>query len=435
MKRALLALVLAAAPALGAAKSKVLIDAPKPVAAEVTKALKAKHNTQNVTLSDEPTAGDVKNACLEHGAIAIVTARQAGSLMNFMVLNCADGGPLTTFKLTWGKKPPKAFPKPDIAVLNQAIAEAKPAKKEAAKPPPPEEKPAETSKPAEEKPAETAKPPPEEKKKRAEPSAPPPPPQQAQSSSSSAEVQQEVVREEPAGSRPQALRLGVGFKAFSRLFGYTDDLFNRLSTYKLPLGPALVIDADLYPLAFLTRGILSGVGILAYFDYAVGIASRAADGTKYGTSAMDLRISATFRLTLGPLTINPFLGYGMQTYAISASTGGTKPNIPNVSYGAFRGGGMLTFKVFGPISVQASLAGQLILGTGEIQTYFPHLHAGGMDVQFAIPVQITDRIQVKAQGEYQRFWYSMNPMVGDANVAGGALDVYASGTIVAAFTL
>jgi len=52
MIRALLALLLVASPALGAAKTKVLLDGPKPVLAELTKALKAKHATQNVNIPD-----------------------------------------------------------------------------------------------------------------------------------------------------------------------------------------------------------------------------------------------------------------------------------------------------------------------------------------------------------------------------------------------
>ena len=72
MNRALLLAVLAATPAFAAAaKSKVLLDGPKPVVTELTKALKAKHNTHPVQLSDEPTAGDVKNACLEQQAVAL----------------------------------------------------------------------------------------------------------------------------------------------------------------------------------------------------------------------------------------------------------------------------------------------------------------------------------------------------------------------------
>src|SRR5581483_7756758 len=120
------------------------------------------------------------------------------------------------------------------------------------------------------------------RKERPAPSEPPPPPAQQ-------EPQPEAKREEPeeTSERPMGLRVGAGFKVFSRQFGYTDDLFNRLSTYKLPYGPAILLDAEAYPAAFFMRGPLANIGLLAYFDYAVGISSKAADGTKYGTQALN----------------------------------------------------------------------------------------------------------------------------------------------------
>jgi hypothetical protein len=428
MNRALLCSLLLSAPAFAAAKTKVLIDGPKAVAAEVTKAVKAKHGTGTVSLPDEPTAGDVKNACLEHGAVAIITARQAGSVMNFMVLNCYDGGPITTFKMPWGKKPPKALPKGDVTAMMKAITEGKPAKKEKAAPPPPaEEKPNQTEqKPAEEVPAQA--PAEGRRKERPAPSEPPPPPAQ--------QPEAETKREEPeeTSERPMGLRVGVGFKEFARQFGYTDDIFNRLSTYKLPLGPALALDAEAYPAAFFARGPLANIGLMAYFDYAVGISSKAADGTKYGTQALNLKFSLTYRLPIGPLQINPFVGYTDQTYGITSNTG-VKPNIPSVAYGGLRGGLQIRAIIFGPVFAQIAFAGQYVLSSGEISTYFPHLKVGGLDSQFAVGVSLFKRLEVKLQGDYTRFWYSMNPVPGDANVAGGALDIYGSGMAVASFTL
>jgi hypothetical protein len=425
MRAFVLALSLLAVPALAAGKTKVLIDAPKPVAALLAKTVKAKHTIGSASLSEEPTSGDVSKVCLAQGAVAIITARATGDLYNFMVLNCADGSPLSTFRIKWGKKPPKALAKGDVTVLLQAINEGKPAKPGAKAPPPVEEKPP----PAEEKPPPVAETP-----KRVEPTQPPPPPQ-----APAEEVVREQPREEPTGARPQALRLGVGVKAFTRIFGYTDDIFNKLSTYKLPLGPALALDADVYPVAFLMRGAAANVGALVYFDYAVGIQSKAADGTRFGTSAMTLKIAATYRLALGAVQVNPFIGYSLETYGISATAGGTtpKPNIPNVGYSGLRGGLQARVHLIGPVSVQLSFAGQYLMSEGEIGSaaFFPHAKAGGLDAQLAVPIAIIDRVEVKVQGDYTRFWYSMNPVPGDMYIAGGALDVYASGSVIVAFTL
>jgi hypothetical protein len=232
------------------------------------------------------------------------------------------------------------------------------------------------------------------------------------------------------------VRFGVGVKMFTRLFGYTDDIFQALSTYKLPLGPAIAFDADLYPAAFVTRGFASNIGLMGYFDFAVGISSKGSDGTKYGTSALDLKVALTVRIPVANvITINPFFGFARQTFGITSSTG-VKPNIPTVGYSGLRAGLQVRFKIIGPVSVQVSFAGDFLTTTGQIGStdYFPHSKTTGLDGQFAIPIAIGNHLEVKLQADYTRYWFTMNPNVGDPWIAGGALDIYASGSLIVAVT-
>ena len=106
-----------------------------------------------------------------------------------------------------------------------------------------------------------------------------------------------------------------------------------------------------------------------------------------------------------------------------------------MNYGALRGGLLLKLALFGPVGFQAYIAGDYLLSKGEIATYFPHLSANGLDTGGAFTVTLLDRIELKLGGEYQRYWYKMNPAVGDTNVAGGALDVYVSGNFTISFLL
>ena len=92
----------------------------------------------------------------------------------------------------------------------------------------------------------------------------------------------------------------------------------------------------------------------------------------------------------------------MQTYAISASMGGTKPNIPNVSYGGLRGGLALKLKIFGPVAFHAQVAATYLLSKGEIATYFPNLSAGSLDAGGGLSATLFDRIEIRLAGEYQR---------------------------------
>ena len=79
---------------------------------------------------------------------------------------------------------------------------------------------------------------------------------------------------------------------------------------------------------------------------------------------------------------------------------------------------------------------QWLLSTGEIgsDAYFHRAKAGAFDAQVALPIAISDRIELRIAGGYDRYWYAMYPEIGDKWVAGGALDEYLSGTITAAIT-
>ncbi|MBL8955332.1 MAG: hypothetical protein JNK82_31450 [Myxococcaceae bacterium] len=427
-----LLLVVLLAPALGlAAKPKVVLDAPKQIGPAIEKALKAKYAISKASLSSEPTGGDVKAACrAAGGAIAVVTARQGGGdLFTVMVLNGADGAPLATFRVKGGKKPVKALPKPNVKALMEGLGDAKAPgkekKEEDPKPPPEEAKPPPEEKkdpPPEEKPAVA-----EKKTERAKPTEPPPPPKE------------EVRRDEderPAAKqdKPMALRLGVGLRLFNRRFGYRDDLFDALSTYYLPLGPAIGADLELYPAAFLTSGFAANFGLYGAFDYAVGIASRAEDGTRYGTTAINLKTGLIIRIPISILTIQPSFGFSRQVYSISSSTG-VKPNIPSVGYNALRPALDLRVKIIGPVSFTIGAAYLAVLQTGEIGAFFPQSKAAGLDANAGFAVGLFDRLELRARFEYLRYWFTLNPEPGDMNVAGGALDHFVGGSVNIAFTL
>ena len=399
--RALALVLLLSVPAL-AAKQKVLVDAPKPVKALLEKQLKKTYTTAPVTLESEPSGGDVKQACLNAGgAIAVVTARLAGGQYTVMVLNGANGDPLSSFrfKAPLGKRPLKALPKDAAPSLKAGLADARAPKKEVAPPPEPVEPkvtPKETPRPVEVTPRPTNPPPPAEVR---EP------------------VDEVVTRVEPVKKdKPQALRISLGGGIFSRRFFYSDDLFGVLSRYRLGIGAAPHVEAEVYPAAFVTNGFAANIGLVAGADFAVGLSSsrydEATDTTfKYSTSALKLRVALTVKIPVGPLTIAPFVGYSLQTFYIGADQSGDRPNIPGVAYSGLRFGGTIRVQPVKQFGVQLTAAGQFLFNTGEIRTaaYFPRSKASAFDVQLAIPIAITKNFEIRAYGGYDRYWYSMNP--------------------------
>ena len=436
-----LLLVLLATSAL-AAKPKVIIDAPGPMKALLTKVLKKKFTPvpPKNDIPDDPGANAVKQAVREAGAVAVVTARLEGGVWSVMALNGADGSPLEQFKFKApaGKKPLKALPKGTDKRLESALATAKAPGKEVVKKDEPKEDPKKEEPTAKEEPAAEA---------------PPPKKGDVKSKTTKAVVKEEPKEEEPVktvekteepsspntAERPVALNLGVGAKLFGRRFFYKDDIFKALSKYTLPVGPALQLEADWYPGAHFTTGVAANIGLSVGFNYALGISSVANDGTRYGTSALRLRAGLIGRLTFGRIQLLPQVGYVMQTYSIaSGANGAAKPNIPDVSYSILRAGLGTRISLIGPLGVTAGFNYQAPLSTGEISStaYFPRLKAGGLDGNFGVAIgPLFNRVEVRLGVEYIRYWYSMNPEPGDASVAGGALDDSFGGSLMVAFTL
>jgi hypothetical protein len=432
-----LALVLATT-AFAAPKPKVIVDASGPMKALLTKALKKKFTPvpPKSDIPDEPGAGAVKQAVREAGAVAIVTARLGGGVWSVMALNGADGAPLEQFKFKAppGKKPLKALPKGTDKRLESALSKARaPARDDGKKDEPKEDPKREKDEPvAEVTPKKTGKAVKEDPKED---------PKEEDAPVKEVEKEEEPARasSSDAADKPVALNIGAGVKLFGRRFFYRDDIFESLSKYTLPVGPALQLEADWYPGAHFTDGPGAHVGISVGFNYALGISSVANDGTRYGTSAVRLRLGLIGRLTFGRIQLLPQFGYVLQNYNIAnGANGDAKPNIPDVRYSILRAGLGTRINLFGPLSLTAGAAYEAPLSTGEISSasYFPRLKAGGLDANFGFAVgPIFDRIELRLGVEYIRFWYTLNPEPGDTSVAGGALDDSFGGSLMLAFTL
>lgn len=436
MKASVLAVVLLATTAIAAAKPKVIVDAPGPMKAVLTKVLKKKFTPvpPRGKIPDDPGANAVRDAARAAGAVAIVTARLEGGVWSVMALNGADGTPLEQFKFKAppGKKPLKALPKGTDKRLETALRDAKaPGKEEVKADPavtkedPKKEDP--VAEPPLTKKGKTTPPPKEEPPPPVKEEEPPPP----------------VKRDPPPAvddnsESPQALNLGVGMKWASRRLFYTDDIFKALSKYSLPVGPSLQAEMDVFPAAFFTKGIPAHIGVSLGFSYMLGVSSVASDGTRYSTSAVRFRAALMGRIPIGPLELRPHFGYALQNFSISnGAAGASKPNIPDVAYSNLRAGLGLKLNIVGPLALNLGFAYQAPLSVGEISStrYFPRLKAGGLDANGGISLSFFKRVELRLGVEYIRYWYSMNPEPGDQSVAGGALDDSFGGGFIIAFTL
>jgi hypothetical protein len=436
-RQSLLLMLLLAGTAFAAAKPKVVVDAPAPVKALLTAALKKKFTPvpSKKPMSEDPGAGEVKQTVRDAGGIAVVTARVNNGVWTVMVLNGADGSPLEQFRFNAPakKKPLKALPKGTDARLAKALADARAPGKESKKPEPePEPEKAPEPEPVAE-PVKRAEPVREVREVRDEPRR-----SRREEPVEVVKSDDEAVPEPTPREKPPALRAGVGGRAFTRRFFYKADIRNALSKYSLPIGPAALIEADWFPAAHFMKGPATSIGLSFGLSYAFGINSVASDKTSYGTSANRVRIGLIGRFEFGRIELQPQLGWALQTYSIAVGAmGASKPNIPDVAYSAIRFGLGTRIKVAGPLSISAGFAYDLPLSTGEIgsKAYFPRASVGGLDTNLGLVVGVTPSIELRVGIDYIRYWYSMNPEIGDPYIAGGALDDYRGANAMVAFTL
>lgn len=424
------AVLLLAVPVL-AAKPKVLIDAPAPMAKLLSKTLAKKYTgvVAKRPLSDLPTTREVNEATRAIGAIAVLQARLDGGIWKIQVLNGADGTPLDSVRFKAPKK--LALAKGAGAKLEAALKDARAPGAAPSEPPPDRVEPV--------KPDPGTKPEPvkPEPTRRVDPTPPPAPVEP--------EPTPEPTPEPSSAERPMALRIGLGFTGLNRTYGYKDDLFGALSQYRLPFGPQIAAELEAFPGAFFTRGVGAHIGIAAAFNLLVGVSStlaptagQPADATRFPTSSMRLRVGLVGRIPIGLLELHLGLGYAMQTYSVAPAVAGVnRPNIPNVNFGAVRPSLAAKFNLTPAFNLTVGAGYHVLISKGEFGSagFFPRSGGGGIDFTLGIGVRVVKNFELRLQGDYARYFFSLQPQPGDVYIAGGALDGYFSGTLTANFVL
>jgi hypothetical protein len=408
--------------ALGATPKHVLVAGP----AAAVKVVETSLGKTVVVTRQAPLPPDVATKTLVElgrsvSAVAVLQVTEATGQVTIDVFNAADGAPLGHVEVRTSKKAPfKAVPKAPLAQLQKAIALGRVA------PPPKVERPVEVVK------------------------TPPPPDTKTGSSTKdpgttggTTTVVSDGATPAPATEREAELvKVSAGVRAFNRSLTWKDDIFTRMPKYVLPMGPAIAVEAEFFPLALVTKGALAGLGIEGAFENAVGISSTdKTTGDIYTTSAMRFRAGAVFAAPIDRFTLSGHAGWSMQSYGFSATSTGATPvarvNIPNVRYGTVRAGVGAGVSIIKPLSVELGAAYQIVLSSGEIgsASYFKNAQVGGADFTVSVAYRIIPNLEARLTGEYQRYWYALKPSPGDPWIVGGALDEYTSVRVTLAWVL
>ena len=301
----------------------------------------------------------------------------------------------------------------------------------AAKPPPEETKPPpeETKPPPEEKkpPPEEKKPPPEEKK---------PPPRE----------------EEPPDEAPKATgkikpAIFVGqltLDILSRSFSYSNVKTANLRSYSAGFILAPDPHIELYPIAFVSDGIASGLGIEAGYQTAVGLKSkRTGNDVTYPTSMNRLDVGLRFRfrpLADADAGVTALVGYRSQSFSVgTGSDGSSLDGLPPIGYSAMRLGlaGDLPFGTTGLLAF-ADFTVLPVLSSGAIisSAYFTKGSALGIDAQIGVGFKLPPlpALQIRAAFDFARYGLSFKSAATDTYQADGAADLYIGGEIGLRYT-
>jgi hypothetical protein len=226
----------------------------------------------------------------------------------------------------------------------------------------------------------------------------------------------------------------AGVDAGSRHYSYVDRLTPQLRPYDLFAAPLASITAQVYPFARTSLAVLNGLGVTGDYARAFGLASADAGGTRVGTTWQDFDVGLRERIRMGhSLLMGINLGYGAVDFHFDSSPGSTAV-LPSVSYRFLRAGLDLQI-AFGAISVVFGGAYLPVLSTGSVGDLFPRENAGGAEARLGVAHLIGQSFEVSLGISYTRFFYSFNPVPGDANVAGGALDEMARLSLGLAYLL
>lgn len=232
-----------------------------------------------------------------------------------------------------------------------------------------------------------------------------------------------------SGKRPEGLVVGVYASLLSRSFTYKDAVLS-LSTHKILLNLSPTLSTQLYPMAFVSDGVLAHLGLDIRFSYLL-FATSARDGQSYKTRSLDLRLGLRGRLPLGDHQLGLGIAYGMQSTSFGKGDDGSEAGVPDVRYGHLRIAGDGRFLIAG-LWLQPALALLVPLSLGQIAStnWFPHASGLGVDASLHLAIPLSSSFEVVLGGAFRQWGLSLNPEPSDSSVitlrraAGGATDRY-----------
>jgi hypothetical protein len=213
--------------------------------------------------------------------------------------------------------------------------------------------------------------------------------------------------------------LGVG----TRRFSYVDRLTPSLRPYDLAAAPVASVNGAVFPFAFTRDPFLREFGVTGSYAQAFALSSQDSAGNHVDTTWQSFDVGAVERI---PITraflVSPSVGYGGDDFQFNQSLAGGAAALPSVAYRFVRVGGDLRLSFLSAFAAGLGGSYLALVSTGYTSELFPRQSAGGVEGHVGASYTLAKHCEVSLAASYTRVFYSFNPVPGDADVAGGALD-------------
>jgi len=217
----------------------------------------------------------------------------------------------------------------------------------------------------------------------------------------------------------------VAFEIGGRRFDYKDALSPNTSSYGVFGVPVPSVGIEVYPAAGTTIPIVRDLGLTMRFAHAFGISSVTDDGTSVSTGWT--RIGGGLRARFHPGSpTGPMIGVsgGIDYLQFNFdASGAITDSLPAVTYASLRAGidGRIPFW---KMALLLDVGYDGPLSAGPVYDRFRDSSVGGVDLGVGLALVLGSGFELRMRGHYTRYFYKFHPVLGDAYVAGGALDEF-----------
>ena len=227
-------------------------------------------------------------------------------------------------------------------------------------------------------------------------------------------------------ARPSALEAQLALRAFTRDYSYSDDLFGALRSYQLGAAPAGMLSLRWYPGAHFVSGLPAHFGLAVGYEQSLALESEDPSGARYDTSMNEWFVGLRGRVPSGGHEVGAQVTYGKHSFRVEDEP--SRPLVPNTAYEYVRIGVDGRVRV-SRVSLGAEVGHRFVMKSGEVASsaWFPHAKASGFDAGVRAGIELFMGLGLVAGFDVRRYALTMGSEPGDANVAGGAVDLYYAG--------